>query len=177
MVGRKKQKGQGLVEFALVLPFLLVLVVGIVEMGVILNRQITVVNAAREGARFGAYGAEPDAVYAQTLLATSQMFDFTDENAVVAVINATTNDTGTGFTEWITNTYPISATIPHVTQQEVLDQLNEEGDAADLKLVVVDVRYDHESVLGLPVVGALADQVPIGSWTVMRVFAPELVGS
>ena len=52
-----KEKGQGLVEFALIVPFLLVLIVGIIEMGVILNRQITVVNAAREGARFGARGA------------------------------------------------------------------------------------------------------------------------
>jgi len=41
---------------ALILPFLLVLVIGIVELGIALNRQLTVVNAAREGARFGATG-------------------------------------------------------------------------------------------------------------------------
>lgn len=179
----KKEKGQGLVEFALILPFLLVLVVGIVEMGVILNRQITVVNAAREGARFGAYGAEPDAIYAQTLLATSQMFEFTEENAVVTVIHAETNLDGTGFAEWITNTHPITATVPYVTQPRVLAELQEgiasvdfEDKVGNLKLVVVDVRYDHESVLGLPFVGALADLVSIGSWTVMRVSAPRVGG-
>ena len=170
----KKEKGQGLVEFALIFPFLLILVVGIVEMGVILNRQITVVNAAREGARFGAYGAEADGIYFQTLLATSQMFEFTEENAVIAVVQAETNEDGTGFTEWITNTYPTNVTVPHVTQDEVLEQLQDGGDAANLKLVVVDVRYVHESVSGLPVMGDLFELVPVGSWTVMRVVAPEL---
>lgn len=166
------EKGQGLVEFALILPFLLVLIVGIVEMGVVLNRQITVINAAREGARFGAYGAKPDDIYFQTLLATSQMIEFTEGNAVIAVIHAETNGDGEGFEEWTEVIYPENAAVPHVVQGEVLEQLNEEGDAANLKLVVVDVRYDHESLLGLPFVGALADQVPIGSWTVMRISAP-----
>ena len=176
-----KEKGQGLVEFALIVPFLLVLIVGIVEMGVILNRQITVINAAREGARFGAYGAEADSIYSQTLLATSQMFEFTEENAVVTIIHAETNLDGTGFAEWITNTHPITATVPYVTQLRVLAELQEgiasvdfEDKVGNLKLVVVDVRYDHESMLGLPFVGALADRIPISSWTVMRVFAPEL---
>jgi hypothetical protein len=165
----KRERGQGLVEMALILPFLLILVIGIVEVGLALNRQLTVVNAAREGARFGAFGATADDVHTETLDATSQMFDFTDENAVVVVIHAETNEDGDGFDEWTETIYPSDATVPHVTQQEVLDQLQAEGDAADLKLVVVDVRYDHQSMLGLPFVGALADQIPIGSWTVMRI--------
>jgi hypothetical protein len=170
----EREKGQGLVEMVLILPFLMVLLVGVVELGVALNRQLTVVNAAREGARFGAFGATADDIHAETLSATSDMFDFTEENAVVVVINATTNDTGTGFTEWITNTYPADATIPHVTQGEVLEELQADGaDATNVKLVVVDVRYDHESMLGLPFVGAAADQIPIGSWTVMRLAAPD----
>jgi hypothetical protein len=171
----KRERGQGLVEMALILPFLLVLVIGIVEAGVALNRQLTVVNAAREGARFGAFGASADDVHTETLDATSQMFDFTDENAVVAVIHAETNLGGDGFEKWTENKYPEDATVPHVTQQEVLAQLQAEGDAAHLKLVVVDVRYDHQSMLGLPFVGALADQIPIGSWTAMRI--PSLHGN
>lgn len=163
-----KEKGQSLVEMVLMLPLLLILLVGVVEAGLALNRQLTVVNAAREGARFGANGATPEDIHAQTLKATSELFDFSEENAVVAVIHATTNDTGTGFTEWTENIYPADASTPHVTQAEVLAQLQAEGDAADLKLVVVDVRYDHQSMLGLPFVAALADQIPIGSWTAMR---------
>jgi Flp pilus assembly protein TadG len=170
----QRERGQGLVEMVLVLPFLLVLVVGIVEGGVALNRQLTVVNSAREGARLGANGADTEDIYLQTLEATSDMFEFTEENAVVAVIHATTNGSGTGFNEWTETLYPAGADVPHVSQDEVLAQLREEGDgnAANLKLVVVDVRYDHESMLGMPFVGAMADQIPIGSWTAMRLPAP-----
>lgn len=173
-----KEKGQGLVETALVLPFLLVLIVGIIEMGVILNRQITVINAAREGARFGAYGAEADSIYSQTLLATSQMFEFTEENAVVAVVHAETNNAGTAFNKWIENVYPDGEDVPHVTKKEILADLRVGcatepnppcAVAANLKIVIVDVRYRHESISGLPIMGDLFGLVPIGSWTVMRV--------
>ncbi len=168
---RPREGGQGLVEMALILPFLLVLVIGIVELGIALNRQLTVVNAAREGARFGATGATPSDIYAETLLATSQMFDFTEANAVVVVIHAETNDDGTDFEDWTEKIYPEGLTVPHVTPPEVLAELQAEGgeeNAKNVKLVAVDVEYDHQSLLGLPFVGALAGQIPIGSWTVMR---------
>jgi hypothetical protein len=164
----KGERGQGLVEMALILPFLLILVVGLVEAGLVLNRQLTVVNAAREGARFGATGATPSDIYTQTLMATSQMFDFTDENAVVVVIHAETNEAGDGFEEWTEKIYPEGSTVPHVTQDEVLVELQAEGNAGDVRLVAVDVEYDHQSMLGLPFVGALAGEIPVGSWTVMR---------
>lgn len=48
---RKKEKGQALVEFVLVLPILLLLVLGMVEYGWMLNAKISVTGAAREGAR------------------------------------------------------------------------------------------------------------------------------
>lgn len=43
--------GQSLVEFALVLPILLALILGMVEFGWILNGKITLTSSAREGAR------------------------------------------------------------------------------------------------------------------------------
>lgn len=48
---RKNEKGQSLVEFALVLPILLLLVLGMLEYGWMLNAKLSVVGAAREGAR------------------------------------------------------------------------------------------------------------------------------
>ena len=47
----RSQAGAELVEFALVLPMLLVIFGGIVDFGLILQRQQVVTNAAREGAR------------------------------------------------------------------------------------------------------------------------------
>lgn len=43
-------------EFALVVPIFLILVMGIVDFGMGFKTSITVTNAAREGARFGAVG-------------------------------------------------------------------------------------------------------------------------
>lgn len=48
---KKDLRGQSLVEFALVLPILMVLILGMVEFGWILNGKITITSAAREGAR------------------------------------------------------------------------------------------------------------------------------
>jgi Flp pilus assembly protein TadG len=47
----RSQAGAELVEFALILPMLLVIFGGIVDFGLILQRQQVVTNAAREGAR------------------------------------------------------------------------------------------------------------------------------
>ena len=47
----KKDKGASAVEFALILPILVILVFGIVELGLAFNQYITITHAAREGAR------------------------------------------------------------------------------------------------------------------------------
>ena len=48
----KKEHGQAMVEFALVLPILLLLVGGIIDFGWIFFNQISVNNASREAARY-----------------------------------------------------------------------------------------------------------------------------
>jgi Flp pilus assembly protein TadG len=55
----RRERGQALLEFALVVPIFLVLVFGIVDFGWALKTWITVTNSAREGARFGAVGWAP----------------------------------------------------------------------------------------------------------------------
>ena len=47
----RSQAGAELVEFALVLPILLLVFGGIVDFGLLLQRQQVITNAAREGAR------------------------------------------------------------------------------------------------------------------------------
>ena len=51
--GRGRAKGQSLVEFSLVLPVFLLILAGMVDFGVGLYSDITIANAAREGARLG----------------------------------------------------------------------------------------------------------------------------
>ncbi|MEX2236491.1 MAG: TadE family protein [Dehalococcoidia bacterium] len=50
---RRGERGQALVEFALVLPLLLIMLFGIIDFGRALQTYITINNASREGARFG----------------------------------------------------------------------------------------------------------------------------
>jgi Flp pilus assembly protein TadG len=60
MTTRKQKKfdnrGQALVEFALLLPFVLLLLIGIVEFGRAWQAKQTLTDAAREGARLAAVG-------------------------------------------------------------------------------------------------------------------------
>ncbi len=50
----RKQRGQAAVEFALLLPVLALLALGLVDLGRAFYFQETITNAAREGARYGA---------------------------------------------------------------------------------------------------------------------------
>lgn len=53
----RDEKGQSLVEFALVVPILLLLVLGIMEFGRAYSANLTLQNATREGARLAVTGA------------------------------------------------------------------------------------------------------------------------
>lgn len=48
----KKEKGQAMLEFALILPILLILVCGIIDFGWLFYNQSELNNCAREGARY-----------------------------------------------------------------------------------------------------------------------------
>ena len=53
---RRRQRGQSLVEFSLVLPIFVILVMGIADFGLGLKTWITMTNSVREAARYGAIG-------------------------------------------------------------------------------------------------------------------------
>lgn len=52
----RSRRGQALVEFALTLPVLLGLLVGVLDLGFLFHRQLVLADAAREGARLGSLG-------------------------------------------------------------------------------------------------------------------------
>ena len=67
---RRRSRGQSLVEFALVVPILFLILCGIMDFGFLLYSRMTVINAAREGARVATAmtedpGAIPSAVSSQ----------------------------------------------------------------------------------------------------------------
>jgi Flp pilus assembly protein TadG len=58
---RREDRGAAAVEFALLLPLLLLLIFGIIDFGRMLNAEITINEAAREGARAAALAGAGEA--------------------------------------------------------------------------------------------------------------------
>ena len=65
------QRGQSLVEFALVLPIFLILVLSIIDFGWALRAYLTATNSAREGARLGVTGATTQQITDRTLTSSA----------------------------------------------------------------------------------------------------------
>lgn len=63
----RSERGQDMVEFALVVPILLLLFLGIIEFGIIVFRYNSVSSLAREGARYGIVHTDASAIQAYTL--------------------------------------------------------------------------------------------------------------
>lgn len=175
---RVLQKGQSLVEFVLIAPVLLVLIAGVVEVGAVLNTKLTVVNSAREGARFGVVGASDEDISSSTQMATSNLFNYKDENADIYVIHAKTGDDARidsncpadrdgAESYWcVEHTIGDGPDSPDfVTREQVEAQLN----GADTDALGVAVVYDHKALLGLPVLANLVDEIPANAFTLMRV--------
>jgi Flp pilus assembly protein TadG len=59
--GKRGERGQSAVEMGIMLPLFLVLVLGVAEVNAAMNSYITVVSAARDGARLGSKGAASNA--------------------------------------------------------------------------------------------------------------------
>jgi Flp pilus assembly protein TadG len=65
----RNDRGAVAVEFALILPILVVLVFGIIDFGRAFNAQVTLSQAAREGARLAALGNSTGTVTSRTIAA------------------------------------------------------------------------------------------------------------
>ena len=70
---RRRERGQSLVETAVVLPILLLLLAATVDFGRAFDAYIVLTNAAREGARFGAVNPELTAEEVHDLVVTDIM--------------------------------------------------------------------------------------------------------
>jgi len=73
-----RQRGQALVEFALVVPIFLILLLSIVDFGWALRSWITVTNSAREGARAGAVGATCDDIKQRAVDTSADLLSLSD---------------------------------------------------------------------------------------------------
>ena len=111
MKSLRNNKGQALVEFAIVLPILLLLVMGIFQFGMMLNSYLTIENASREGARAGIIGSS-DAEIQELIIATSPVLNPLDLTVSITPdeINRKAGDTLT-----VKLTYNYKLTVPIIS--------------------------------------------------------------
>jgi Flp pilus assembly protein TadG len=70
---KKSDRGTAAVEFALIVPVLLLIVFGIIDFGRALNAQISLTGAAREGVRLAALGYSDAAIDARVAAAAPSL--------------------------------------------------------------------------------------------------------
>jgi hypothetical protein len=73
LVGRTSERGAVAVEFALILPILLLLLLGIMEFGRAYNAQISLTHAAREGVRVMAISRDATAAQSAAINAATSL--------------------------------------------------------------------------------------------------------
>lgn len=86
-VKKQMQRGQSIVEVAVALPFLIAIVIGLIEMGIVFASYLSLVNATREGAIYASMHPElTDAN--QTPTSSSTWHEYYDRvaNEIVVVI-------------------------------------------------------------------------------------------
>ena len=100
------QKGQSLVEFAMVLPLLVLLLFGITDFGRIFHAYLTIDHAGREAARVASIGKD------NTTVKSTAVNDATGIGLTVGQVEITpaTRTSGTDVT--VTITYPITFLTP-----------------------------------------------------------------
>lgn len=79
----KNEKGQSLVETALVLPIIILMLTGIIDFSLLLNNYLIICNASREGARNAAVGFSDAMIVSSIRNASSTL----DQNKVSIAIH------------------------------------------------------------------------------------------
>lgn len=163
---------------AIMLPILIIILIGLVELGLILYEQIAVDQAAREGARFAAAGGEDvdvarlgTEVIWHTLRFGSYEEAASRRNVFIAHgkigddgrfdVTVTDESAPAYWHPYMTGTYTVTTVTPSFLESEL---------PVGAEVVVVQVFFDHHPLLGLPAVADWANTM-LSAYTVMRMEA------
>lgn len=144
------QKGAALVEFAVILPLLLLIVFGIVEFGFIFYNQAILTNASREGARRAIVfetNSDGDRIYSGA----------TVEDAINQYL----------YTDYPTNTDLRLVTFG--TENLTIDPSSADGEVVINQgdYILVEVQYDYDFMV-LPSFAGIPQTITLTGKTTMR---------
>ncbi len=103
-----RQKGQTVVEAALVLPVLLVMLMAVLSFGLMFSVELVITNACREGARFGTLGKSQSEI-------TTKISNYLSNATLppgTPVITVTGAGGASGTDVAVVVTYPVQLFIP-----------------------------------------------------------------
>jgi Flp pilus assembly protein TadG len=112
----KNQRGQTMVELALVMPLICLLLFGVIQFGVVFHHYVTLTDAVRAGARKAAVSRElgPSAATAAVQQAIKDSASDLDQTKLLPSVNSTW---GHGDDVTVSATYPYSINLLGVVVQ------------------------------------------------------------
>jgi len=116
--GASCERGQNLIEFAIVLPVLLLVLMGIIDFGFMLKTQTDLSRANMAGARSAAFSASDDDVNTSILLSVPSSFD-TSRMSISLTRESQSPERGTEVTVTATYIYKSITPLPFVS--DILD--------------------------------------------------------
>ena len=113
LLRRRRERGQGLVELALITPVFLILALGVFDYGRVYFAYVSVTNGARTGADYAsaspAQAADLDGITATARTETNELLDTSVDNPDVTVTTGTDGD-GIGYAD-VTMTYTFNTIV------------------------------------------------------------------
>lgn len=190
----KKQSGRGqsLLEFALALPVLLILFLGLIELALALRAQLVLTNANREAARYASHGAFTDEEVAERALASfaGQLPVQTSGPEANTGIIVSRFHIPTGAAEPEYDAQYVTGTLTYTTDSGQVrttpSQLDPESYAQELKaenadffttndIVLVETYYQHHQVLRAPLIEwVFPEPIILYMRTAMRISRPRV---
>lgn len=158
---RRKESGATLVEVGIVLPMLVILAVGLAEVGFLVIDYVTVTNAARSGARTGAAAADSagaDAAILEVVEEDICNLEFSDFNTVTVTIYEAEPDGSVpsppgGVVNEYTNSGSLACgSIGHgfsCSNGCPWTDTSRDNQLPDLDQLGVRIEYTHNSITGL----------------------------
>lgn len=178
------KKGQALVEFAVIAPILVFLLIGVLEVGWALTGYLILNDATREAARFAArphYLDDPASVYTHTL--ETMPLDLRNRGVFLLQTVQIENYC----TEVFTITYPLKWAYPvtpetrvdfseverQLKQAEYRDSCNKLANAWVIQphvAIIVEIWYNQPQLFGFPLISnPFTDPVPMYDTATFRV--------
>jgi Flp pilus assembly protein TadG len=162
------ERGQSMLETALFMPVLLAFLVGLIQVGLVINAYLVVINAVREGARYGSHNFSYTlAQIASTTQTLAYPLTLNSSNATIIVTRVKTSTSGgTASITSYTSAYATGldqTQASRLTQSEMLTRFSQgtQTNGTD-EFIIVEFFYRN------PLFIWKAD-VPMYSYSVMRV--------